>query len=194
MSSFSPMKSSYFIRNCQPDMDATPQYGVAKRKIDDVTRKDFIDEIKEIREPINANVKSGQDGIRKVSAWRIPTKSYIGDHINFAVCDLNEIFNYRVSAIQDIQYLRYNVGDFYDWHSDIDSGAGSMRKISISYVLNSEFTGGELEIQHDGEKVLLTDKSNTLIAFTSFLHHRVRPVKTGIRECIVAWINGESWR
>lgn len=107
---------------------------------------------------------------------------------------MNEIYNYRISCIQDIQYLEYQVGDYYNWHTDISDGLSSLRKISISFVLNDDFEGGELEFFHGGEKIIINTKINSLIAFTSFINHRVKKVTKGVRKALVVWVNGESWR
>jgi len=156
--------------------------------------KNFLQEIAVKKIPVQAKVNSGKEGIREVDAWRIPIESGIGKVLNFIILDLNEIYNYRISCIQDIQYLEYQVGDYYNWHTDISDGLSSLRKISISFVLNDDFEGGELEFFHGGEKIIINTKIDSLIAFTSFINHRVRKVTKGIRKALVVWVNGESWR
>ena len=70
-----------------------------------------------------------------------------------------------------------------------------MRKISISWVLNQGFKGGDLQFFDDGgEIVTYNSVPNKLVSFTSFLNHRVTPVTSGIRKVLVCWIFGEQWR
>jgi len=51
-----------------------------------------------------------------------------------------------------------------------------------------------LEFFHGGEKIIINTKIDSLIAFTSFINHRVRKVTKGIRKALVVWVNAESWR
>tara|TARA_R100001443_G_scaffold19422_2_gene30976 strand:- start:913 stop:1494 length:582 start_codon:yes stop_codon:yes gene_type:complete len=193
MSSFSPIKSKYISNNCEPDMDESPQYGIVEhRDIDDRMKAEFTIVAKEFGKEVRAKVHSGNETIRKVKCWRIPTHSYIGDVLNREIVNANDVFNYKISNIQDIQYLEYSVGDFYNWHSDICYGLSSTRKISISCPLNYDYTGGQLEIMSDGEVV--TCNEDYMVSFTSFLPHRVKKITKGTRKCLVAWVNGESWR
>jgi predicted 2-oxoglutarate/Fe(II)-dependent dioxygenase YbiX len=194
VSSYSPMPNQFFREFCQPDLNTNPIYGLIHKSIDSDTRLNFLEEIEEKKKPIEAKIKSGAKGIRQVDAWRLPIESYIGTQLNYIILDLNETFNYRLSCIQDIQYLEYKEGDYYDWHSDVSDGLSSLRKISISYVLNDDFEGGDLEFFHGGETYVINAKEESLIAFTSFINHRVKKVTQGVRKALVVWVNGESWR
>lgn len=194
MSSYSPMPNQFFREFCQPDLNTNPIYGLIHKSINSDTRLNFLEEIEEKKKPIQAKIKSGAKGIRQVDAWRLPIESYIGTQLNYIILDLNETFNYRLSCIQDIQYLEYKVGDYYDWHSDVSDGLSSLRKISMSYVLNDDFEGGDLEFFHGGETYVINAKEESLIAFTSFINHRVKKVTQGVRKALVVWVNGESWR
>ena len=194
VSSYSPMPNQFFREFCQPDLNTNPIYGLIHKSIDSDTRLNFLEEIEEKKKPIQAKIKSGAKGIRQVDAWRLPIESYIGTQLNYIILDLNETFNYRLSCIQDIQYLEYKEGDYYDWHSDVSDGLSSLRKISISYVLNNDFQGGDLEFFHGGETYVIDAKEESLIAFTSFINHRVKKVTQGVRKALVVWVNGESWR
>jgi predicted 2-oxoglutarate/Fe(II)-dependent dioxygenase YbiX len=194
VSSYSPMPNQFFREFCQPDLNTNPIYGLIHKSIDSDTRLNFLEEIEEKKKPIEAKIKSGAKGIRQVDAWRLPIESYIGTQLNYIILDLNETFNYRLSCIQDIQYLEYKEGDYYDWHSDVSDGLSSLRKISISYVLNDDFQGGDLEFFHGGETYVIDAKEESLIAFTSFINHRVKKVTQGVRKALVVWVNGESWR
>jgi predicted 2-oxoglutarate/Fe(II)-dependent dioxygenase YbiX len=64
----------------------------------------------------------------------------------------------------------------------------------MSYVLNDDFEGGDLEFFHGGETYVINAKEESLIAFTSFINHRVKKVTQGVRKALVVWVNGESWR
>ena len=194
MSSFSPIKSKFISANCKPDMDTSPQYGIVEHKdVDDRIKLEFMSVAKEYGEEVKAKTSTGlNESIRKVKSWRIPIHSYVGDVLNREIASANDVFNYKISNIQDIQYLEYNVGDYYDWHSDICYGLSSTRKISISCPLNFDYRGGQLQIMSDGQ--IVTCNENYMVSFTSFLPHRVKKITKGTRKCIVAWVTGESWR
>jgi predicted 2-oxoglutarate/Fe(II)-dependent dioxygenase YbiX len=191
------LTSDFFQKNCKPDLDVTPNYGVIKLPIE---QADLVTAIMELssgvgtKEEAKVNYNEKTNMTRKVDMWRIPMSSKIADMFHKYAVELNKIFNYKVSGIQDIQYLEYSVGDFYKTHTDINCEFGSTRKISISWVLNEDFTGGELKIMSGGEEVTLSNTTDELIGFTSFMNHSVQPVTSGTRKVLVCWINGESWR
>ena len=118
-----------------------------------------------------------------------------------------------------IQYGVYSKGGFYDWHIDAydapiiwlsskkqntsnrTSGNLFNRKISLSIFLNDpdEYEGGELDIETKGP---LDDTrydtfklpKGSIVVFPSNKWHRVRPVTSGIRKSLVAWISGPPLR
>ena len=178
-----------------PDKDS--EYGIVPTPIDgkylDRVLKEIMLHGVEVKAKTQENV--GKD-FRKVECWRLNQKeSYTAEVLNNALVHINDVFNYKLSGLQDIQYLEYHEGCKYDWHTDVGSGINSMRKISISWTLNQGYIGGDLQFFGDGGEIITINPEPTkLVAFTSFLHHRVTPVKSGIRKCIVAWVFGESWR
>ena len=191
------LKTSFFQSHGNPDMDKIPTYGVVKLPIN---RADLVSARVELSSGVgvqeDAKVNFGVDDklTRKVKMWRIPLESKIGGLFHVYAVELNKIFNYRISAIQDIQYLEYSIGDFYKTHTDINCEIGSTRKISISWILDDDFEGGHLKIMSGGEEVVIENKENELVAFTSFMNHCVTPVTKGTRKVLVCWINGDSWR
>jgi len=189
-------KNDISISNqCKPDLTSFPAYGFVKLRPD---REKILKIISEINSGIGeheiAKTKGQNDKIRKVKMWRLPIQSYTGQTLISLLPKINEVFNYKICDLQDIQYLEYESGDYYDWHSDIDNDESSMRKISITLCLNDEYTGGNLEFNHDGQKIAIETKQNDLIAFTSFYNHRITKVRCGIRKVIVCWVKGDSWR
>ena len=70
-----------------------------------------------------------------------------------------------------------------------------MLKISITWVWNSGFIGGDLQFFGEGGEIITYNSTpDKLVSFTSFFHHRITPVKKGIRKCIVAWAFGATWK
>lgn len=97
----------------------------------------------------------------------------------------------------NVQLARYDSGNrgFYDWHTDF-AGIAPRRKISLSIQLSrpEDYDGGDLELLYGNEPQRLDRTRGTLIAFPSFMLHRVAPVTRGVRWSLVAWIIGNRWR
>jgi|MDTB01.3.fsa_nt_gb Rps23 Pro-64 3,4-dihydroxylase Tpa1-like proline 4-hydroxylase len=132
--------------------------------------------------------------IRKVDMWRIPKPSKIYDIFEKTGKEANKLFNYDISEIGDIQYLEYRVGDYYNIHSDVDNGTASKRKISMSWVLDSKYDGGDFKIYAHGEGMTVNITPSNILAFTSWHEHSVSIVTEGVRRCLVCWYIGEQWR
>jgi PKHD-type hydroxylase len=91
------------------------------------------------------------------------------------------------------QFVEYRPGwGQFDWHNDYSHGlADAPRKLTIIIQLSDEddYEGGALEV-FGTEVQVLPRRRGTIIAFPSFLFHRVTPVTSGIRRALVAWIGG----
>ena len=128
--------------------------------------------------------------------------------INFA--NEKSGWNFDVDAIEDLQFTIYNELDYYNWHADQNAFPykkgffkGKTRKISMSILLNdpNDFEGGELQFDlrnsSQGDPVLHTIDLNvqgSLVVFPSFVWHRVKPVKKGIRYSLVCWSLGKPFK
>jgi PKHD-type hydroxylase len=123
---------------------------------------------------------------------------WVSKKIGTAIEALNNKYCFDVAILGELQLAYYDEKDqgFYDWHMDIGPGAFFFRKISISLVLNSpdDYDGGDVEF-NTGGRIQQGARSNTeLIAFPSFLLHRVTPVTRGRRYVLIAWVHGGDWR
>ena len=111
-------------------------------------------------------------------------------------------FNWNWS--ESCQFTKYKPGQYYDWHCDSWQGPytkegptkGKIRKLSVTVSLSDEkdYTGGELEFQfrnQDNPKLTKVCKEilpkGSLVVFPSFVWHRVKPVKKGVRYSLVFW-------
>lgn len=107
-------------------------------------------------------------------------------------------FSVDIAGVEaNVQLARYDSGNrgFYDWHTDF-AGIAPRRKISLSIQLSrpEDYDGGDLELLYGNEPQRLDRTRGTLIAFPSFMLHRVAPVTRGVRWSLVAWIIGNRWR
>ena len=101
---------------------------------------------------------------------------------------LNEAFQYTVYEGAE--------GGYYGWHVDMGEKRYEPRKISLSLQLSdpSDYEGGDLvlgagDASHQAEK-----SRGTLIAFPSYVLHRVVPVTSGVRKSLVIWVAGPEFR
>ncbi|MEZ5322609.1 MAG: 2OG-Fe(II) oxygenase [Microthrixaceae bacterium] len=106
---------------------------------------------------------------------------------------------------EDLQFTVYDSpGAFYSWHQDgLDSGVAG-RKLSIVVQLSDpgDYVGAELEFFQDVDagderRAWFADVSTplgTAVVFPSFEYHRVRPLRSGIRRSLVAWVGGPPFR
>ncbi len=111
-------------------------------------------------------------------------------------------FGFSIDSLNDVQYTIYHgtSNDKYDWHIDTFWGNGTPydRKISLVIQLTdpSEYEGGEFQFdpeiaQPNPDEI---KARGSVIAFPSFIRHRVTPVTSGTRRSLVAWIEGPNFR
>lgn len=105
---------------------------------------------------------------------------------------------------EGFQIIRYGAPDalsphrgHYDWHIDIGgAGTSASRKLSLSVQLSRgvDYTGGGLVINGDGDPIAATRRQGAAVLFPSFTPHKVRPVRTGTRYALVAWVHGPAFK
>jgi len=120
-------------------------------------------------------------------------------------------WNFQWNRTESVQFTKYNINQYYDWHCDSWEKPyknGEIRKLSMTCQLTdgSEYEGGELEFdfrQYDPHrrdeakhlrKATEISPRGSIIVFPSFVWHRVKPVKKGVRYSLVAWNNGASFK
>jgi PKHD-type hydroxylase len=161
-----------------------------------------------IGEKINENKRNSKN------SW-IPTTYWLSGFIWHYVMRANrENFLYDLRAIdnESMQYTFYDVGQFYDWHTDsslsihnkpetyeeaLNPPAEYIRKLSVVLQLTDEnsYKGGNLELTSDeGEVYIAPREKGSIIMFDSRTKHRVTEVTEGSRKSVVAWVVGPRWR
>lgn len=98
---------------------------------------------------------------------------------------------------ENLQYTVYhgNQGGHYDWH--VDQGPMKVRrKLSFSIQMSNpdDYEGGDLELRSGNKVETAPRKRGTVIAFPSYVLHRVTPVTAGTRKSIVLWTTGPKFR
>lgn len=120
----------------------------------------------------------------------------------------NDFYQFDLYGYKEFQYTLYDGNDKgkYDWHADtiLDNAvpdvmkSESTRKLTMIMLLNnrSDFVGGDfqLNVADQNSPVTVDMERGTIIAFPSFMIHRVTPVLSGIRKSIVIWVEGPKFR
>ena len=124
---------------------------------------------------------------------------WFDSHLRATAMQGNQVcgWGFHVTDNENIQYAEYGPEQHYNWHVDVFplSGLPMDRKLTAVCLLNdpSEFTGGEFQIRLYSEYVAPLTKGS-VIAFPSFLEHRVTPVTSGVRKSATMWLRGPRFR
>jgi PKHD-type hydroxylase len=112
-----------------------------------------------------------------------------------------QFFNFDLFGFyEDMQYTIYESFQkgHYDTHIDMVSRGSDIpqRKLSIVLQLSDQeqYEGGELQIFETGKFLPVEKKKGLLVAFPSYLPHKVTPVTSGIRRSLVVWVAGPPFK
>lgn len=134
-----------------------------------------------------------------------PAYGWLYDYIlQFINAANTKYWNFKLSAVEPVQYGVYNSGQYYHWHVDQHPypykdgpNKGLTRKLSYTMQLTDgdDYEGGDFELKDPGEenKLVKIDgirARGSVIIFPSFIMHRVTPVTKGVRRSMVGWIIG----
>lgn len=112
-------------------------------------------------------------------------------------------YGFDLYGYESIQYTTYDKDGKFEWHTDLLYGDqlgntvnNDTRKLTLVMLLNDNFTGGELMISTGSEdKASYVEmKRGTVVAFPSFVPHKVKPVTSGLRKSLVIWVEGPKFR
>ena len=110
-----------------------------------------------------------------------------------------DIFRYDLYGLEKaLQYTVYegSEGGHYDWHVDTGPHNPEPRKISLSLQLSdpADYEGGRLVIEAGDGAYAAETRRGTIIAFPSYVLHRVTPTESGVRKSLVIWVAGPEFR
>ena len=111
----------------------------------------------------------------------------------------DQVWQYDLSHVEEVQVTRYEQGGHYTWHSDygVSSTKKYTRKLSASLILSdpSEYEGGKLQlVDYFNNIIEPVQTKGSLIVFDSRIPHRVTPVTKGQRISLVSWMLGPKLR
>lgn len=124
---------------------------------------------------------------------------WLYDKLGYIVRQVNgQFFDFDIAGMaEQFQYTVYeNNGSHYTWHMDKGVMNGNPpRKLSISVQLSDpdEYEGGDLEFMPGASILKAPRDKGIVVAFPSWVLHRVTPVTRGCRRSLVVWVCGPKW-
>ena len=167
---------------------------------------DVIEAYGDSLEPMKAEIAGRKDNtdhlrITRVG-WmdRVPQIEWLYARIEEAVLELNNrLYQYDLyGLVENFQYTVYHgsEGGHYGWHVDTGRMNREPRKISLTLQLSepSAYEGGDLVLEAGSGPYRAIKARGALVAFPSYVMHRVTPVTSGTRKSLVAWVAGPKFR
>lgn len=136
------------------------------------------------------------------TAWiaHNPDTNWIYDRLWRIGYHLNQT-SYRLDlsgVSEELQYTIYKSSEagHYDWHVDHTTMTPMPRKLSLVLQLSdpADYEGCALEIRAANSIEAAPPAWGSVIAFPSYVLHRVTPILTGRRRSLVSWISGPLLR
>ena len=125
--------------------------------------------------------------------------AWVFEILSHTVSSINaEYFGFDLTGFaESIQLTNYHESrqGTYKWHQDFGA-SGSSRKLSLVLQLSDpeDYEGGELQILTTGQANSMQKKRGLITVFPAWTLHQVTPVTKGVRQSLVAWVLGPSFR
>ena len=171
------------------ELDAIIAYGERQRHGQgSVERKGQLEAVQSIRVTRLAWIPNNSQ-----TNWIYDRLWRIGYHLNL------KAWRFDLTAIAEtLQYTIYETdeGGHYDWHTDNITTAPMPRKLSLSLQLSdpAAYDGCALEVRAANNIDVAPVERGAVIAFPSYVLHRVTPIARGRRASLVSWISGPLLR
>lgn len=169
-----------------------------------ITIKNFlsIDECEKLLEKLlshltlksaSVNGMSDNNNVRKSSIAFMGGIKSIDDKLISILNRTVKIKGGAATGLGAYQFTKYDVGEYYDWHTDSDN-QNKHRYCSIVIQLNDDYEGGDLEFKNINENETLRFErgAGNLFIFFSDILHRVTPITSGVRYSLVNWVTVEK--
>lgn len=121
--------------------------------------------------------------------------AWVFERLDALVTVANQHFQLALDTYE-VQYAEYPAAraGHYDWHIDLPLAemTPTERKLSMTLFLNTDFAGGEFQVNFGNPNEPYTPPlaAGRALFFPSFLQHRVLPVTRGVRKSLVLWVTG----
>jgi len=129
-------------------------------------------------------------------AWIGQTKEnlWLFDKMLALIMSANKDFQFEIDFFEALQLVKYEVGEFYDWHIDMGPQHMGNRKLSTTVQLSSpeDYEGGSVVLDNNGKEFVAPKALGSVTVFPSFMKHKVEPVTKGTRYSLVVWCSGTN--
>jgi len=175
----------------------------------DCANQTVIEQFIEIGESLPEQDASIGDAVNRAinSEIRISKLSWINyqeEHkhlFDFLIDKIDRInywhYGFKLDGMESLQYTRYPLNGHYEFHNDIViNKTPHCRKLSIVLSLTGpdDYEGGDFNLMPNGTSpTKLRFGKGDLIAFPSWVPHKVEPVTSGQRITLVAWACGPKF-
>jgi PKHD-type hydroxylase len=98
--------------------------------------------------------------------------------------------------VEGFQFTKYEApSGNHSLHMDSSPGI-TVRKLSLSLQLSapSDYEGGELEVVTGKTPEVASKEQGSITIFPSYVLHEVKPVTSGTRYSLVAWVTGPAFK
>ena len=167
---------------------------------------DAIEALGDALMPMRAEIAGRADNTEKLRmtrvAWmeRKSETEWLYARLEELVLHLNkEFYSFDLfGLVEAFQFTVYDdqEGGHYSWHVDLGGHDVEPRKISISLQLTdpSRYQGCDLVLEAGNGTYTAERARGALIAFPSYVLHRVTPIESGVRKSLVIWVSGPPFR
>jgi hypothetical protein len=117
-------------------------------------------------------------------SWEIPAAKLNADTLSKIMSTMycSQLAPNSNVELRPYKLVIYQEGGHFDAHRDTVRGDGHIGTLVL--ILNSEYTGGELEITHNGQTEVVTGPYNWVAMYGDCLH-KINPVTSGTRVSLI---------
>ena len=123
----------------------------------------------------------------------IEIRALIEEMFDRRMAEIARHFGADVNEVEDAQFLRYQIGDYFVAHQDGNTplirSKDSARRVSLVLFLSDrdDYDGGELVFHVGNNRQAAVAEPGSLLAFRAETTHEVTPLTRGERFTIVSW-------
>lgn len=144
--------------------------------------------------------EEGQSGLRTSST--VFLKENDNPIVSRIYQKVSQLLGVPADTFEDLQVIRYRVGEKYDAHFDpcyrCDQGSDIVREWTVLMYLNDDFTGGSTDFPLAG--VSVAPQKGMAVAFRSMRggkivrqsKHQSSPVQSGTKWAATVWVRGPT--
>lgn len=160
-----------------------------------ITKEECLEILEKCKKELElkpAEVANENKNARKSDVAFIDNIDIIDEKLKIYLKNLIHIKGFEVTGLGPYQFTRYEVGEYYNWHTDSSKDdIYKDRFCSIVIQLNDEYEGGYLQLKDEsGDNTIQLDKgTGRMYIFYSNIRHRVMPVTSGTRYSLVNWVS-----